>query len=274
MPHTLFHPLEQHRAGFAVQGLCKEYAGRPVLRNISFFVEAGRSLSVIGKSGCGKSTLLSVLAQLQPYESGTVDFITENGSSFCEAYGRMPRFAYVLQDYGLFPWKTAFENLALPLQLGAFSKSHIHEQVLRMLAELDLEGLGKRYPSELSGGQKQRLALGRALIAKPEIILLDEPFSSVDAINREYLQNVILSLWKKYRFTFVLVTHSVSEAVYLGSSVLSLAKFSEKSLEAGGKAEKRNLQYTLFENPFFAEENMREKKEFFELCTVVQHSFV
>ena len=274
MPHTLFHPHEQHRAGFAVLGLCKEYAGRPVLRNISFSVEAGRSLSVIGKSGCGKSTLLSVLAQLQPYESGTVDFITENGSSFYEAYGRMPRFAYVLQDYGLFPWKTAFENLALPLQLGAFSKSHIHEQVLRMLAELDLEGLGKRYPSELSGGQKQRLALGRALIAKPEIILLDEPFSSVDAINREYLQNVILSLWKKYRFTFVLVKHSVSEAVYLGSSVLSLAKFSEKSLEAGGKAEKGNLQYTLFENPFFAEENMREKKEFFELCTVVQHSLV
>lgn len=244
------------------------------MRNISFSVEAGKSLSVIGKSGCGKSTFLSVLAKLQPFESGTVDFITESGNSFFETYGRMPRLSYVLQDYGLFPWKTAFENLSLPLQLGGFSKRHIYEHVLQMLAELDLQGIEKRYPAELSGGQKQRLALGRALISKPEIILLDEPLSSVDAINREYLQNLILSLWKKYRFTFVLVTHSVSEAVYLGSSVLSLAKFTENGFGGSTKAEKKNQQYALFENPFFAEDNMREKKEFFELCRTVQHSLV
>lgn len=262
MPHTSYIPTEQHQAGIVLQNLSKEYANQPVLHDINFTVEAGKSLSVIGKSGCGKSTLLTILAQLQPCQNGQIKFTTENGASFFETHKRMPRLSYVLQEYGLFPWKTAFENLALPLQVGGFSKKYIQEHVFLMLEELNLSGLEKRYPSELSGGQKQRLALGRALIYKPEIILLDEPLSSVDAINREYLQNLILSLWKKYRFTFVLVTHSVSEAVYLGNAVLSLAKYTQKE----------NAQCTLFENPFFAEENMREKKEFFELCQKVRLS--
>lgn len=150
----------------------------------------------------------------------------------------------------------------LPLQLAKFDKTYMQEQTALMLQELGLAEFEKRYPQELSGGQKQRLALGRALISKPEIILLDEPFSSVDAINRENLQNLILSLWEKHQFTFVLVTHSVSEAVYLGANILSLAK----------AAETQNSQYTLYENPCFAEENIRDKKEYFELCKIIQHS--
>lgn len=253
---------EQHRAGIAVRALRKQYANATVLENLSFSVCPGKSLSIIGKSGCGKSTLLSILAQLQSASSGKIDFTAENGSLFTQMYSRMPRLSYVLQEYGLFPWKTAFENLALPLQLLKYDTAFIQEQVHRLLDELNLSDTAKRYPCELSGGQKQRLALGRALISKPEIILLDEPFSSVDAINREYLQNLILTLWKKYRFTFVLVTHSVSEAVYLGSGILSLKKFSAP----------KKPQQTYFDNPFFADETMREQKEFFELCGIVQHS--
>ncbi len=230
------------------------------MNELSFSVCAGKSLSVIGKSGCGKSTLLSVLAQLQEYQSGVVEFVTPQGKSFIEEYGRMPRLSYVLQEYGLFPWKNARENLMLPLQLVKMDKERIQEHVALMLQELDLSGLEKRYPCELSGGQKQRLALGRALISKPEIILLDEPLSSVDAINRENLQNLILSLWKKYQFTFVLVTHSVGEAVYLGGNILSLSKFSSEDVS----------QYTLYDNPYFAEENIRDKKEYFELCKIIQ----
>jgi NitT/TauT family transport system ATP-binding protein len=262
MPHTLSSPLEQYQAGINVQGLSKQYGTVSVLENISFSVLSGKSLSVIGKSGCGKSTLLTLLAQLQDYQAGRIEFTAHSGESFLKVHKRMPRLSYVLQEYGLFPWKNATENLMLPLQLAKCAKDYMQEQVALMLQELGLTGLEKRYPQELSGGQKQRLALGRALISKPEIILLDEPFSSVDAINRENLQNLILSLWEKYRFTFVLVTHSVSEAVYLGGNILSLSKAGER----------RNSHYTLYENPYFAEENIRDKKEYFELCKIIHHS--
>lgn len=262
MAHTFSFPADQYQAGIHVRSLCKTFGEQPVLNGLSFSVNAGKSLSVIGKSGCGKSTLLSVLAHLQEYQSGIVEFVTTQGKSFIEAYGRMPRVSYVLQEYGLFPWKNAKENLMLPLQLAKMDKEHIQENVKLMLQELDLSGLEKRYPGELSGGQKQRLALGRALISKPEIILLDEPLSSVDAINRENLQNLILSLWKKYQFTFVLVTHSVGEAVYLGGNILSLPKFSSENVS----------RYTIYDNPYFAEENIRDKKEYFELCKIIHHS--
>lgn len=268
MPHTLFSPIEQYQTGITVQGVSKQYDNVAVLENISFSVSAGKSLSIIGKSGCGKSTLLTLMAQLQDYQAGRIQFTGQNGEPFLDVYKRMPRLSYVLQEYGLFSWKNAAENLMLPLQLAKHNKDYIKEQVALMFQELGLAGLEKRYPQELSGGQKQRLALGRALISKPEIILLDEPFSSVDAINRENLQNLILSLWEKYHFTFVLVTHSVSEAVYLGGNILSLKKAGN-----GKKVEDRQTsQYTLYENPYFAEENIRDKKEYFELCKLIHHS--
>lgn len=272
MPHTFFKTIEQYQAGITVQGLTKQYnTGQydtvTVLDTVSFSVSAGKSLSIIGKSGCGKSTLLTLLAQLQEYQAGTIQFTDSSGEPFLDTYKRMPRLSYVLQEYGLFPWKNATENLMLPLQLAKCSKEYMREQAALMFEELGLQGLEKRYPQELSGGQKQRLALGRALISKPEIILLDEPFSSVDAINRENLQNLILSLWEKYQFTFVLVTHSVSEAVYLGGNILSL-----KKADVTKAGDRQTSQYTLYENPYFAEENIRDKKEYFELCKVIHHS--
>lgn len=261
MPHTFFPVTERFPVGIRLRNVGKSYGDFAVLGNVSVSVGAGRSLAVVGESGCGKSTLLSVIARLQQTDRGSVEFVDKDGLSFFGKYGRMPRLSYVLQDYGLFPWKNAEENLALPLLLQDVSKKHIKDRVFRMLDELGLQGMEKRYPSELSGGQKQRLALGRALISEPELILLDEPFSSVDAINREHLQNLILSLWKKYGFSFVLVTHSAEEAVYLGSTVLSLKKYRE-----GGNA------FSLFENRLFAMENMRKSEEYFRLCQKVHAS--
>ena len=251
-------------AGINVQNLQKHYQENIVLNDISFVVEAGQSLSIIGPSGCGKSTLLSLLAHIAKDYNGKITFITKSGNDFFQENKRFPRVSYVLQDYGLFPWKRADENLALPLLLLGLSKEEREFKVNQMFCELGLQGMEKRFPSELSGGQKQRLALGRALISDPEIILLDEPLSSVDAINREYLQNVILELWKKHTFTFVLVTHSVSEAVYLGKNILALEKYSED----------KKIQYTHFENPYFGENTMREKPEFFELCKKIQKAIV
>ncbi len=240
--------LQQAPARILVQSLQKSYDDFLVINDLTFDVEAGSSLSIIGPSGCGKSTLLYLLAGLDSANKGKVVFANDNNKlgdipnssntlhsngnihiadkSFFTLHRRNPRISYVMQDYGLFPWKNAEENLSLPLILNKISKNEQKKRISEMLVELGLEGINKKYPSELSGGQRQRLALGRALINSPEILLLDEPFSSVDAITREHLQKLVYQLWQKYHFTFVLVTHSVSEAIFLGQEVMVLEKIS------------------------------------------------
>lgn len=200
-------------AGAAIQvdRLCKSFAGLPVLHDLTFALPAGETLAVIGPSGCGKSTLLYLLAGLEKPDSGTIA-----GA----AAGR--GLSFILQDYGLFPWKTVGENLALPLELRGASRAEQQKAVADMLHELGLGGLADRYPERLSGGQRQRVAIGRALITRPDILLMDEPFSSLDAITRRHLQTVVLRLWQRRRPTCVLVTHDVAEAVFLGKHVMVL----------------------------------------------------
>lgn len=170
--------------------------------------------------------------------------------SFLEVYGRKPRMSFVMQDYGLFPWKNAEENLALPLILVDMPLSIQKNAIKEMLYELGLEGINQKYPNELSGGQRQRLALGRALISSPEILLLDEPLSSVDAITREHLQKLLLQLWKKHAFTCILVTHSVSEAIYLGKNIMVMGKKKE--------GEPESSQFiSMLDNPCFGDENRK-----------------
>ncbi|MEI3479455.1 MAG: ABC transporter ATP-binding protein [Bilophila sp.] len=137
--------------------------------------------------------------------------------------GKTGNISFILQDYGLFPWKTVAENLALPLDLRGEGRTRRREAVAAMLDELGLTGLGPRYPVQLSGGQRQRVAIGRALITDPDILLMDEPFSSLDALTREHLQRTVLSLWRRRRPTCVLVTHNVPEAVFLGRRVMVLS---------------------------------------------------
>ena len=160
-------------AGIAVRNLSKGYGEGPVLDGLSFDLPSGETLSVIGPSGCGKSTLLYLLAGLDKPDRGTVS----TGEVSRRDKGRI---SFILQDYGLFPWKTVQENLSLPLELQGAAPPTRRKAVADMLDELGLGGLGMRYPAQLSGGQRQRLAIARALVRHPEILLFDDSFSALD----------------------------------------------------------------------------------------------
>ena len=188
-----------------------------VLEQISFALQSGETLAVIGPSGCGKTTLLYILAGLQYASSGTIEV---NGQSrgWTGASSAM-----ILQNYGLFPWKTVSANIALGLKLRRTPEHTCRQVTGKLLMELGLEGLGERYPVQLSGGQQQRVAIARALAVQPDILLMDEPFSSLDAMTREHLQNLLLTVWQQRRLTYVLVTHSVEAAVFLGPTIMVLS---------------------------------------------------
>ncbi len=196
--------------------LCFSYPGEESLfSGLNHNWEKGGFHLLIGPSGCGKSTLLSLAAGLLPPSSGTVDVAGK------PAVAGRKETAFVFQDHGLFPWKRVRDNLALGLMIRGEKKSLVKRDVDRMLHILDLTPRGNAFPRELSGGERQRLAIGRALILEPEVLLLDEPFSSLDAMTREELQD---RLWHWGResgraLTLVMVTHSMEEAVYLGDRI-------------------------------------------------------
>jgi len=180
--------------------------------------EQGLIHSLIGPSGCGKSTLLYLIAGLLYTSSGEI-----------RIQGEIPRpgrrqTGIILQNHGLFPWKTAWQNLALGLEIRGEKKKGIQDKVARILKTLGLEGREHSYPKELSGGEKQRLAIGRALVLKPDLLLLDEPFSALDAMSRERLQDHLWELQHEHssdrpELTVVLVTHSIEEAVFLSDRI-------------------------------------------------------
>ena len=179
-----------------------------VLDDISFEIEAHDSCAIIGPSGCGKTSLLFLLAGILHPDSGT---LTIAGN---------PRCGTILQNYGLFPWKTVAENIGLGLTLKKVEKTRIRKVVAQLLEEMELDGFDNHFPGQLSGGMQQRVALARALAIDPEILFMDEPLSSLDALTRERLQNLILDIVHKRKITAVLVTHSIEEAVFLGRKII------------------------------------------------------
>lgn len=189
----------------------------PAIQDVSFRVEEGSSCAIIGPSGCGKTTLLYVLAGLLPGFTGRVLIKGEPVRS------RRLGTAVILQDYGLLPWKTVWENAVLGLQVRKTPKEEIKTKVSGILQELGLQELAALYPSQLSGGQRQRLAIARALALRPDVLLMDEPFSSLDALTRETLQENLLHVWQRNKITMVIVTHSIEEAVFLGEKIIVMS---------------------------------------------------
>lgn len=174
-------------------------------------------MSIIGPSGCGKTTLLYTLANLSSPTSGSIAIGSKHGDlSPCTT-------AIILQSFGLFPWKTVWENVALALKIRKTPKAEIYRVTAGLLEELGIDALASRYPVQISGGQQQRVAIARALATDPDILLMDEPFSALDALTREHLQNTLLAMWQKRRLTYVIVTHSVEEAVFLGRTIMILS---------------------------------------------------
>lgn len=187
------------------------------LERVSLTVHRRESLAIIGPSGCGKTSLLFLMAGLRRPTRGVVRI---DGR---EVTGPRPQTALILQDYGLFPWKNVYQNAALGLEIRRLTKGEQARRVLPILEELGLGDFLYHYPSQLSGGQRQRLAIARALALEPDLLLMDEPFSALDALTRESLQELILGIWRKQRLTMILVTHSIEEAVYLGERIVVLS---------------------------------------------------
>jgi NitT/TauT family transport system ATP-binding protein len=199
-----------------VKDLSKRFQdGDPILQGISFSMSRGETLSVIGPSGCGKTTLLYILAGLKQPSTGVARHVGG-------ANGTPSRTAFIFQDYGLFPWKTAAQNVGLAMKIRKTPLRTYRHKTHTLLEELDLTHVAHLYPSQLSGGQQQRVAIARALAMEPQLLLMDEPFSSLDAMTRERLQNTILQTWHARRLTTILVTHNVEEAVFLGQRILVL----------------------------------------------------
>ena len=196
-------------------------ASQAVFDRLDISVDTGELVTVVGRSGSGKSTLLLVLSGLKQPSAGRVSV---DGSTVSRGDSRI---GLVLQHYGLFPWYTVVDNVVLGMRIrrrGASAPGpDAHERARSMLGRLGLEGKEDRFPRELSGGEQQRVALARTLVLEPRVLLLDEPFSALDALTREALQDQLLSLLAEAHVAAVMVTHSIEEAVYLGDRVGMLA---------------------------------------------------
>lgn len=189
----------------------------PALRSVTLQVRPEEFVCVVGPSGSGKTSLLRLMAGLIRPTSGRILFEGE------VLTGPKRRVGFVFQQANLMPWRTAIENLRLPLELGSLSRE---EQAARAQASIDLVGLRgfeSALPRDLSGGMAQRVALGRALIHRPDVLLLDEPFGSLDALTREQMQAELLRIWEGHRVTVIMVTHSIPEAILLADRVVVLS---------------------------------------------------
>ncbi|MCZ8014784.1 MAG: ATP-binding cassette domain-containing protein [Limnobacter sp.] len=198
-----------HGLSIEIQDLVKSFGDRHVLQELDLSVRAGEFIAIVGKSGCGKSTLLRLIAQLDSPSSGQIKW--SKSPDQARQHTRI-----MFQDPRLLPWKSVSSNVALGL--GEDDKAVIKKR----LKEVGLEDRGHEWPIKLSGGQKQRVALARALAHSPNLLILDEPLGALDALTRLEMQSLIESLWVKEKFTAVLVTHDVSEAIALADRILLL----------------------------------------------------
>lgn len=193
----------------------------PALDDVSVSIEEGEFVTILGSSGCGKTTMIKMINRLYEPDSGDILLFGKNIRDENPVELRR-KIGYVIQQVGLFPHMTVAENIATIPKILKWDKQRIKEETDRMLTlvQLDPDEFRSRYPAQLSGGQQQRVGLARALIANPRIMLLDEPFGAIDAINREILQNELKSIHEKSKCTYLFVTHDIREALKIGTKVI------------------------------------------------------
>jgi NitT/TauT family transport system ATP-binding protein len=185
-----------------------------VFENISFEVRPSEFISLVGPSGCGKTTFLRILDGLIPRDGGT---ILLDGKAVIKPG---PDKGFVFQDSSLLLWRTVIDNVILGLELQGVNKREARKKAEEYIALVGLKGFEHHYPHELSGGMQQRVNLARALIVEPQILLMDEPFASLDAQTREIMQAELLKMWRQSRKTVIFVTHQIEEAIYLSDRVI------------------------------------------------------
>lgn len=205
----------------ALRAVTKVFAnGTVALKDMSLDIRRGEFVSLLGPSGCGKSTALRIIAGLGDATAGQIDWrsVDETGAD-------RPKheIGFVFQEPTLMPWATVFNNVWLPLRLQHVSRNAARDRVMEALTTVGLENFANAYPRELSGGMKMRVSIARALITRPKLLLMDEPFAALDEITRFKLNDELLDLWQRFGWTVVFVTHSVFESVYLSERVIIMA---------------------------------------------------
>ena len=218
----------------SITSLKVSYGATVAFEEISFDIQKGENVSIIGHSGCGKSSLLHAIAHLIKTEKGSIE--TDFERDEC---------AIMFQKEYLLPWKNVQENI-----LFNYNKKKYLQEVHILMNTFGIERLASRYPSELSGGEKQRVALARSLLRKPSLLLLDEPLAALDEQTREAIQGEIKQYAHVHNITLLLVTHSISEALYIGKKILVM--------------DSHNITHTII-NPLYEHENMRSNEQFFSL---------
>jgi NitT/TauT family transport system ATP-binding protein len=228
----------------------------PIFDRFSWEVPHGETWAVLGPSGCGKTTLLYLLAGLVTPQAGHVYIDDEL------IIHPRPQTGVILQDYGLLPWATVSQNAELGLKIRSFygpdgkhapKSSTNSSDINYWLARLGLAEHASKYPAQLSGGQRQRTAIARTLVMEPDLLLMDEPFSSLDAPTRESLQQLTIELRNEHNLTLIIVTHAIEEAVVLGQNILLLE-------------EPPNSEPQIITNPDINKPEYRNSKEYLELC--------
>ena len=201
------------------------YSNSAILDSLNFTIQDGEFISIIGASGSGKSTLFRLITGLEQETTGSILVNGQNQKNRLGTVGYMPQ-----QDL-LLPWRTIIDNASLPLELKGLKKSQAVEQARELLEEFGLKGVEQHYPSDLSGGMKQRVSFLRTVLSGSNLLLLDEPFSALDAITRLSMQEWLLSQWQKRKHTILFITHDVNEALFLSDRIFIVADKPMKRLE-------------------------------------------
>jgi NitT/TauT family transport system ATP-binding protein len=200
------------RPAIRIRDLYKKFGAFTAIDGVSVEIAHGEFFMIVGPSGCGKTTLLRILAGLDSVSAGTIEIETPNS--------QRPVNSMIFQGDSIFPWMTVWDNAAYGLRMRHAPKATIKEVVGHYLARTGLTKFAKYYPHQLSGGMRQRVSIARAFANDPEILLMDEPFSALDAQNKLLLQEELLRIWEEHKKTVVFITHSVDEAVFLGDRIM------------------------------------------------------
>lgn len=212
-------PTETRKRPLVVMsGVSKSFSsGTLALSDMSLTVENGEFVSLLGPSGCGKSTALRIISGLGDVTSGAIDWPASRINSKGLPEGDI---SFVFQEPTLMPWQTVFGNVYLPLRLRRISKTAARDEIMACLEMVGLKDFANAYPRELSGGMKMRVSIARALVTKPKLLLMDEPFAALDEITRQKLNDDVLRLWRETGITVIFVTHSVYESAYLSNRIV------------------------------------------------------
>ncbi len=199
-----------------VKNIVKSFHHEQVVKDLNFSLEAHKTLSILGKSGCGKTTMLKILGGLIRPDAGQIML---KGEDLAGKATEKRSIVYLYQEDLLFPHLSVFENIAFGLRLKKLPKDTIQDKVHKMIQSLELEGQGSKMPQRLSGGQRQRVSFGRAIITNPSLLLLDEPFGSLDAGTRQRMQELFKKLAQTFNITSLFVTHDLKEAILMGDEI-------------------------------------------------------